>query len=73
MLGLLKKMFGVKTAETAAEVPYKVETPVVQTPTAEIVAELSDAIHDTDKPVKKAPVKKPATTSKPRRTKSKTQ
>jgi len=71
MLGLFKKMFGVKTAETAAEVPYKVETPVVQTPTAvEVITQ--DTVESVT-PAKKAPAKKPATTSKPRRPKSKTQ
>ena len=71
MLGLLKKMFGVKPVETAAEVPYKVETPAEPSAELKIVAELSDAIHDTDKPAKKAPVKKPATAKKPGRSKSK--
>ena len=76
MLGLLKKMFGVKPVEAAAEVPYKVETPAEPSAELKIVAELSDAIHDTDKPTKKAPakkapVKKPATAKKPGRSKSK--
>jgi hypothetical protein len=30
MLKALKKLFGVKSADTPAEVPYKVETPLVQ-------------------------------------------
>jgi hypothetical protein len=60
MLGLIKKLFGSKPAETVAEVPYKVETPVVEAAPAPAEA----------KPVKTAKAKKPAvkkaTTRKPR-------
>ena len=76
MLGLLKKMFGVKTAETAAEVPYKVETPVVQIPTAVEVTATQATVESVTPakkaPAKKAPAKKPTTTSRPRGPKSKT-
>jgi hypothetical protein len=75
MLGLLKKMFGVKSAETATEIPYKVETPVVQSPAAVEVtatqAMVESVVTVKKTPAKKTPAKKPATANKPRRSKSK--
>jgi hypothetical protein len=68
MLGLLKKIFGVKPVEPVIEVAYKIETPVVDTPvvvakdTAEITAEnKAKAVAKIKRaPAKKAPVKKAA-------------
>lgn len=71
MLKHLKKLFGIKPADPApvAEVPYKVETPVVApTPVAEkateaVVASIAPAKKAPAKPkapAKKAPAKKPA-------------
>ena len=78
MLGILKKMFGVKPAETIAEVPYKVESPVVspvevvQTQvTIETTAKVESMSPAKTTPAKKPPAKKSTTTNKPRRTKSK--
>ena len=82
MLGLLKKMFGVKPAESV-EVPYKVETPPVDT--ADIaIAQLPDpsaaAVSAENKavavakakraPAKKAPIKKTAVPKAPRKPKA---
>lgn len=74
MLGLLKKLFGGKPAETTAEAPYKVEAaPVIRdtadiaiaqmpapapTPVAEKATEA--AVESIAKPAKKAPAKKAA-------------
>ena len=75
MLGLLKKMFGVKPAEPA-EVPYKVETPPVEavqpsveTTAAEISAENKAVAVAKAKraPAKKAPIKKTAAPKAPRK------
>jgi hypothetical protein len=72
MLGLLKKIFGVKPVEPVIEVTYKIETPVVDTPvavakaTAEITAEITaenkaKAVAKIKRaPIKKAPIKKAA-------------
>jgi len=58
MIGLLKKLFGGKPAEQAAEVPYKVETvPVVEAspaPAVDAVVVVPEAV------VAQAPAKKPA-------------
>jgi hypothetical protein len=77
MLGLLKKMFGVKPAEPV-EVPYKVETPVVEAPpvvvkdTAEVTAEnKAVAVAKAKKaPAKKAPAKKAPAPKAPRKPKT---
>jgi len=86
MLHHIKKLFGFgqKADAPAVGVPYKVETPTaspVAAPVAitpaelQIVSEISDSIHDTDKPAKakkaptakKAPaVKKPRAPKKPK-------
>jgi hypothetical protein len=68
MLGLIKKLFGSKPAESV-EVPYKVETPpvevaqpAVQPTTAEVTAENKAVAVAKAKraPSKKAPIKKAA-------------
>lgn len=78
MLGLLKKMFGVKPAESV-EVPYKVETPPVQVvqplvePTAEEVTAENKAVAAAKAkraPAKKAPIKKAAVPKAPRKPKT---
>jgi hypothetical protein len=68
MLGLLKKMFGVKPAESV-EAPYKVETPpaevaqpVVEPTAAEVSAENKAVAVDK---AKRAPTKKPAVKKAP--------
>jgi len=81
MLGLLKKMFGVKTAETTAEAPYKVESTVVssaetvqtQIPkeTAATKAEVQPVIPAKPKAGKPIVAKAPAAVKKPRATKIK--
>jgi hypothetical protein len=53
MIGLLKKLFGSKPAETTAEVPYKVEA----APVIELVPSPAPAIEAV---VKQQPAKKPA-------------
>ena len=83
MLGLLKKMFGVKPAEVAPAVesaPYKVPEPaavtpiplVVETTAAEVTAQnKAVAVAKAKKaPVKKAPVKKAAAPKTPRKPKT---
>jgi hypothetical protein len=78
MLGLLKKMFGVKPAESV-EVPYKVETPPVEVaqpavePTvAEVTTENKEVAVSKAKraPAKKAPIKKTAAPKAPRKPKA---
>ena len=78
MLGLLKKMFGVKPAEPV-EVPYKVETPLVEvappsveTTAAEVSAENKAVAVAKAKrtPAKKAPIKKTAAPKVPRNPKA---
>ena len=74
MLGLIKKLFGSKPAEPVA-VPYKVETPPVETvqPTAaEVTAENKAVAVAKAKraPAKKAPVKKAAAPKAPRKPKA---
>ena len=78
MLGLLKKMFGVKPAEPV-EVPYKVETPSVEVaqpsvePTAAEVSAENKAVAVAKAkrtPAKKAPIKKTATPKAPRKPKA---
>ena len=77
MFKQIKEFFTGKPAEVVAEVPYKVEVAPVSGPTPEelkVVAEMTDAIHDTGKPVavqveapaKKAPAKKAPVVKKPR-------
>ena len=78
MLGLLKKMFGVKPAEPV-EVPYKVETPAVEVvqpsvePTAAEVSAENKAVAVAKAkraPAKKAPIKKTAAPTAPRKPKA---
>jgi len=78
MLGLWKKMFGVKPAESV-EVPYKVETPPVEVaqPTVEpTVAEVTTenkavAVAKAKRaPAKKATIKKTAVPKAPRKPKA---
>jgi hypothetical protein len=83
MLGLLKKMFGVKPAEVAPAVesaPYKVPEPaavtpiplVVETTAAEVTAQnKAVAVAKAKKaPAKKAPAKKAAAPKTPRKPKT---
>jgi hypothetical protein len=84
MLGLLKKMFGVKPAEVAPAVesaPYKVPEPTAVTPiplvveattAAEVTAQnKAVAVAKAKKaPVKKAPAKKAAAPKAPRKPKT---
>jgi hypothetical protein len=59
MFKQIKEFFTGKPAEVVAEVPYKVEVAPLPTPEElKVVAEMTDAIHDTDKPVKKTAAKK---------------
>ena len=60
MLSFFKKLFGAKPAETVAEVPYKVETPVAETTPFPVEAKPAKA--------KKPAVKK--ATTKPRKPKA---
>ena len=76
MLGLLKKMFGVKPAESV-EAPYKVETPPVEVaqpavePTAAEVSAENKAVAKAKRaPAKKAAVKKTAVPKAPRKPKA---
>ena len=65
MFGFLKRLFGVKTAETVSEAPYKIEAPVEAAP-AKVETQITDAV--TVKPVAEAaPVKeaKPSRRRKP--------
>ncbi len=69
MLGLLKKMFGVKPAETITEVPYKVEvaTALSEPPATVVVVEGAGVVQITPvvaQPAKSAP-KKPQAAKKP--------
>jgi hypothetical protein len=72
MLGFIKKLFGSKPAETVAEVPYKVETPVAVVPPSTTVESFpveagKKKTSGEKKPAvkaKKAPAKKTKTASK---------
>jgi hypothetical protein len=74
MFSFIKSIFGSKPADTANEVPYKVETPVeapaVQqpTPVAEKAAEV--IVQSVAKPAKKTASKKPAAKKGPRKPKA---
>ena len=57
MIGLLKKLFGAKPAETTAEVPYKVEA--APAPAVEAVVVVAEAVAPAAV-VEQAPAKKPA-------------
>jgi hypothetical protein len=80
MLGLLKKLFGVKPVETLVEAPYKVETPVVEASveiakaTAEVTAENKAKAVAKAKvkraPAKTTPIKKAAVSKTPRKPKT---
>jgi hypothetical protein len=78
MINFFKNLFGSKPAETVAEVPYKVETPVVDT--ADIaLAQLPDGgaaiadqatqavVESIAKPAAKKPAAKKPASKKPRR------
>jgi hypothetical protein len=78
MLGLIKKLFGSKPAESVA-VPYKVETPPVEIaqplvePTAAEVSAENKAVAVAKAkraPAKKAPIKKVAAPKAPRKPKT---
>lgn len=67
MLGLLKKMFGVKPAETITEVPYKVEVATALSEPPATVVEGAGVVQITPvvaQPAKPAP-KKPQAAKKP--------
>jgi len=68
MFKKIKEFFVGKPQEVAVEAPYKVEvapTPVTATSAElKIVAELVDAIHDTDKPATEVPVAAPTKAKK---------
>ena len=68
MLKALKKLFGVKSADTPAEVPYKVETPLVQLgPEPTLMPAGTEASVAAPVPVAEA---KPAKVTKPKVVKS---
>jgi hypothetical protein len=78
MLGLIKKLFGSKPVESV-EVPYKVETPLVEVaqpavePTAAEVTTENKAVAVAKAkraPAKKAPIKKTAAPKAPRKPKA---
>ena len=80
MLGLIKKLFGSKPVESV-EVPYKVETPPVDTaaiaqlpdPSAAAVSAENKAVAVAKAkraPAKKAPIKKAAAPKAPRKPKA---
>jgi hypothetical protein len=78
MLGLLKKMFGVKPAEVAPAVesaPYKVPEPAAVTPIPLVVETTAAEVTAQNKAVavakaKKAPAKKAAAPKTPRKPKT---
>jgi hypothetical protein len=78
MLGLLKKLFGVKPVETVVEAPYKVETPVVEVSvevakaTAEVTVEnKAKAVAKIKRaPAKNTPIKKAAASKTSRKPKT---
>ena len=55
MFNKIKEFFTGKPAEVVAEAPYKVDGPTLEE--LKVVAEMTDAIHDTGKPAK-APIKR---------------
>ena len=57
MIGFIKKLFGSKPAEVVAEVPYKVETPVVKAD-GTVTEQAAQAVVKSIAP--KAPAKKTA-------------
>jgi len=61
MFKKIKEFFTGKSAEVQVEAPYKVDGPTPEE--LKVVAEMTDAIHDTGKPVK-APIKKQPTVKK---------
>jgi hypothetical protein len=63
MLGFIKKLFGTKTEDTV-QVPYKVETPVVEAaPTPVVKAAPTPVNPQITDAVTQAPVAKPKTTA----------
>lgn len=71
MFSFLKKLFGVKPADAAAEAPYKVEAPTVvalgEPPATVVIVEGAGAVEvPAEKPAKKPRAKKPAGEKKPR-------
>jgi hypothetical protein len=69
MLGLLKKMFGVKPADPVA-VPYKVETPPVEPAQTPVVEEVVAPVKAARKPKASPAVKKVAVPKAPRKPKT---
>ena len=75
MLNTIKKLFGIKPAEPAVEVPYKVETPLVQLGPEPVVTEATIVIPAPAEPIaKEAPAKvvKTKAPAKPKTTKAAT-
>jgi len=69
MLNAIKKLFGIKPAEPATEVPYKVETPLVQLGPEPVLPAGTEAAIVTPAPVAKeepAKVAKPKAPAKPK-------
>ena len=58
MIGFIKKLFGAKPAEVVAEVPYKVDAPVVETAPTPVAQQATEAVVKSIAPA--APAKKPA-------------
>lgn len=58
MIGFIKKLFGSKPAEVVAEVPYKVDAPVVEVAPTPVAQQASEAVVKSIAPA--APAKKPA-------------
>jgi hypothetical protein len=71
MLNALKKLFGMKKAEApVAEVPYKVETPVVEATPVAVQATEAMVTSVEAKPAKKPAAKKSAKPKAPRKPKA---
>ena len=67
MFKQIKEFFTGKPAEVVAEVPYKVEAPVVSTVSDKAVEAVVESMAPAKKPVaKKAPAKKAPAAKKPR-------
>jgi len=67
MLGLLKKLFGAKTAVSESEAPYKVEAPQTTVGTVPMSTQYVDGHGDVHEvaPKKKPAARKPAGDKKP--------
>jgi hypothetical protein len=67
MLHHIKKLFGFKSKAVEAEVPYKLETPVVSPVAEQATQAVVESIAPAKKvPAKKAPAKKAPAAKKPR-------